>query len=65
VGFEKLETIFSPTVVECLAELRELVVRKCEKLEHIIYSDHTEQVGNESACSKSVCFHLLYVVHVF
>ncbi|KAK7391148.1 hypothetical protein VNO78_19556 [Psophocarpus tetragonolobus] len=64
VECKNLEIIFSPTVVG-LAELRELVVSNCEKLEHIIYSDHAEQDGNVSACSKSVCFPLLSMVHVF
>lgn len=65
VECKNLETIFSPTIVGSLAELSELVVSKCEKLEQIIYSDHSEQVGNTSACSKSVSFPLLSIVHVF
>nr|KYP53074.1 putative disease resistance protein At1g61180 family [Cajanus cajan] len=62
---KNLETIFSSTIIGCLAELRELVASKCEKLEQIIYSDLAEQVGNASACSNSVCLPLLSVVHVF
>lgn len=65
VGCKNLETIFSPTIVGRLAELSELVVSKCEKLKQIIYSDHSEQVGNTSACSKSVHYPLLSTVHVF
>lgn len=65
VGCKNLEIIFSPTIVGCLAELRELVLSNCEKLEQIIYSDQAEQVGNASTCSKSVCFPLLSIVHVF
>jgi len=64
VGCRNLETI-SPTIVGSLAELSELVVSKCEKLENIICSDHSNQDGNLSTFSKSVCFPLLSIVHVF
>ncbi|TKY51600.1 Disease resistance protein [Spatholobus suberectus] len=66
VECKNLETLFSTTIVGRLTELRELVVSKCEKLEQIIYSNHAEQVVNaSSACSKSECFPLLSIVHVF
>jgi len=43
VGCKNLETIFSPTIFGSLAELSELVVSKCEKLENIVCSDHSDR----------------------
>jgi len=60
VGCEKLEIVFSTSIVRCLPQLRHLIVKECKELKHII-EDDVENIKGSNYLSSRTSFPMLEV----
>lgn len=62
-GREKLEIVFSTSIVRCLPQLRHLIVRGCKELKHII-EDDVENIKGSNYLSSRTSFPMLKLLVV-
>jgi hypothetical protein len=57
---EKLEIVFSTSILRCLSQLSHLIIKECNELKHIIEDDDIENAMS----SKTCCFPVLKTLAV-
>lgn len=62
-GCEKLQIIFSASILRCLPQLDELYIKECEELKHIL-EDNLEDQNVSNSSSSATCFPNLKVLIV-
>ncbi|XP_058764086.1 uncharacterized protein LOC131637512 isoform X2 [Vicia villosa] len=60
IGCEKLQIIFSDSILRCLPQLDELMIGDCEELKHIFQDD----LENQNMSSSTTCFPKLKALSV-
>jgi len=53
VGCEKLEIVFSTSILRCLPELQYLIIKDCKELKHIIKDDEENIKGSNYVASRT------------
>ncbi|KEH33706.1 hypothetical protein MTR_3g048593 [Medicago truncatula] len=56
VGCEKLEIIFSISIIMCLPQLHHIRIEDCKELKHIIEDDLENKKSSNFMVAKTVCF---------